>query len=68
MIYRNVYFKHKGITKGKGNVDVLYSGCIFTNAKDIKDFDKRYDRGKDLFIDCTDCASHTYRNFIKVNH
>ena len=67
MVYRNIYFKGSIMTKGKGSTDVYYSGHLFSNAKSIKDFASKYDKSQDLYIDCSDCASRNYRNFIKVN-
>jgi len=65
-VYRNIYFEGSAITKFNGSIDVYYRGSIFNNARHIKDFDKIYDSGKDLYIICGSCAAKKYRRLIKI--
>lgn len=64
--YRNIYFYGSSITQGNGHIDVFYSGFIFNNAKQIKNFSDTYDETKDLLIVCGSCAAKKYGKFIKV--
>ena len=65
-VYRNVYFYgQKMFKQGNGYIDIEYTGQIFNNAKNIKDFDKEFDKDQDLLITCNDCASKKYRNITK---
>ena len=54
-IYRNVYFLKNIIEKGKGNMNILYYGQLYSNARNIKDFNKIYDKNQDLVVSCTSC-------------
>ena len=67
-VFRNVYFK-KDILQpgiGRGLVDVQYYGNLYGNCRQLKDFNKQFDRTLDLIIDCNECAKRKYRNFVKV--
>ena len=65
-VYRNIYFYGQRIlTNGKGSIDIQYTGDIFNNAKNIKNFEQEFDKDQDLLIVCHDCASKKYRNIIK---
>ncbi len=65
-IFRNIYFAKNILLNGNGDIEVLYYGNVYSNAKQIKDFDKLYDRNQDLIISCNDCASKKYKSFKKV--
>lgn len=65
-IYRNIYFLKNIITQGKGDVNIQYYGNIYSNAKQIKDFEKIYDKKQDLIISCNDCALKKYGIFKKI--
>lgn len=65
-IYRNIYFLRNIFKQGKGNIDIKYYGNIYSNAKQIKTFNKDFDNTKDLLISCTDCMKHKYRTLLKV--
>lgn len=54
-IYRNIYFLKNIIQKGKGNKDIFYYGQIYSNSRNIKDFDKIFDKNQDLVVSCTKC-------------
>lgn len=64
-IYRNIYFLGNIIRQGKGNVDIHYTGNMYSYAKKIKTFNKDFDKSQDLLIACTDCMKYKYKNFIK---
>ena len=65
-VYRNIYFYGQRIlTSGKGSIDIQYTGDIFNNAKNIKNFEQEFDKDQDLLIVCHDCASKKYRNITK---
>lgn len=65
-VYRNIYFYGQKIIKqGKGSIDIQYTGQIFNNAKNIKNFNQEFDSEQDLLIVCHDCASKKYRNIKK---
>lgn len=51
---------------GKGKVDVQYYGNMYSFCKQLKDFNKMFDRTLDLIVDCNECAKRKYRNFVKV--
>ena len=65
-VFRNIYFLKNILTQGLGDTDVLYYGTMYSNAKDIKDFNKLYDKNQDLIVSCNKCASKKYRYFIQV--
>ena len=65
-ILKNIYFEKNILLNGNGDIEVLYYGNVYSNAKQIKDFDKLYDRNQDLIISCNDCASKKYKSFKKV--
>lgn len=65
-IYRNVYFLKNIFKEGDGNKDIQYYGNIYSNAKQIKDFNKLFDRNQDIIINCSDCFKHKYGKLIKV--
>lgn len=64
MVYRDVYFAGNIITNGNGNTDVYYTGNVYAYATNMKNFQSKFDRSKDLYIPCSDCAKQKYR-FIK---
>lgn len=65
-VYRNIYFYgQKMITSGKGVIDIQYTGSIFNNAKNIKNFEQEFDDDQDLLIVCDSCASKKYRSITK---
>lgn len=66
MTYRNIFFKKGIIQNFSGNVDVYYTGCMYANCDSMKNFTLKFDRNKDLLINCNDCASRKYRKFIKI--
>jgi hypothetical protein len=39
---------------------------MYSNAKEIKDFNNLYDKNQDLIISCTTCAMKKYGTFKKV--
>lgn len=66
-VYRNIYFYgSKMFSSGNGTIDIEYTGNIFNNAKNIKNFDQEFDQDQDLLIVCEMCASKKYRNIIKA--
>lgn len=65
-IFRNIYFLKNIIQQGKGDIIIEYYGNIYSNAKQIKDFDRLYDKNQDLIISCNDCALKKYKTFKKV--
>lgn len=65
-IFRNIYFLKNMFSQGKGDNDILYYGTMYSNAKQIKDFDKLFDRNQDLLISCSDCAFKKYGQFKRV--
>lgn len=65
-IFRNIYFLKNIFEQGKGDKDILYYGTLYGNAKQIKDFDKLFDRNQDLLISCSGCAQKKYGKFKKV--
>lgn len=65
-IFRNIYFLKNIFPQGKGDNDILYYGTMYSNAKQIKDFDKLFDKQQDLLISCNDCAIKKYGIFKKV--
>lgn len=64
--YRNIYFLKTMFQQGNGDYDVQYYGTMYSFAKQIKDFNKQFDKNQDLIISCTDCAKNKYGKFIKV--
>lgn len=67
MTYRNIFFKKKIIHSGNGTLDVFYTGHIYGNCDTLKDFRSMYDKSKDLYVPCTDCAANKYRKFIRIS-
>ena len=65
-IYRNIYFKKKIIKNFYGKVVIHYTGNLYPDCDKIKDFDKKFDRSRDLLITCNDCASRKYKKFVKI--
>lgn len=66
-IYRNVYFYgNNKFSDGYGHIHVYYSGQVFTNAKNIKNFDKIFDTNQDLLIVCETCAKSRYGKIYKI--
>ena len=65
-IYRNIYFLKNIITQGKGDVNIQYYGNIYSNAKQIKDFEKLYDKKQDLIISCNEKKIKKYGIFKKI--
>ena len=41
-VYRNIYFLKNMISQGKGDQTVYYYGTMYSDAKNIKNFDKLY--------------------------
>lgn len=66
MIYRDVYFAKNIITHGNGITDISYTGNMYAYASTMKDFIKKFDRSKDLYIPCNDCAKQKYRSIRKI--
>ena len=66
MIYRNVFFKKKIIQKGIGSEIARFYGQLYGECDSLKNFRQMYDKSKDLYIPCTDCAANKYGSFIKV--
>lgn len=66
MIYRDIYFAKNTITHGYGNTDILYTGCMYSYASTMKDFIKKFDKSKDLYIPCSDCAKKKFRSIKKM--
>ena len=66
MVYRNVFFKKKIIQKGIGSEIVRFYGQLYVECDSLKNFRQMYDKSKDLYIPCTDCAANKYGSFIKV--
>ena len=65
-VFRNIYFYSQTMfKKGSGSIDIQYTGQIFNNAKNIKNFDTEYDKDQDLLIICDSCAAKKYRNITK---
>lgn len=64
--YINIYFLKNIFQQGNEYHDVQYYGTMYSFAKQIKDFNKQFDKNQDLIISCTDCAKNKYGKFIKV--
>lgn len=64
--YRNIYFLKGMWTKGNGSRDIKYYGTMYSFSKQIKDFDKKFDKNQDLIINCTECMKNKIGKFIKV--
>ena len=64
--YRNIYFLKNMFQQGNGDHDVKYNGTMYSFSKQIKDFNKQFDKNQDLIISCTYCAKNKYGKFIKV--
>lgn len=39
---------------------------MYSFSKQIKDFDKKFDKNQDLIINCTECMKNKIGKFIKV--
>ena len=65
MTYRNIYFHTTSPMSATGTEIVKYTGNIFTNACNIKNIGILFDKNKDLYITCNECASKKYKAFIK---
>ena len=65
-VYRDIYFSKNIITHGNGNVDIQYTGTMYSYASSMKNFITKFDRTKDLYIPCNDCAKQKYRTIKKV--
>lgn len=64
--YRNIYFLKSMWTQGQGSRDIEYYGTMYSFSKQIKDFDKKFDKNQDLIINCTECMKNKIGKFIKV--
>ena len=65
-VYRNIYFYgYKIIKQGTGYIDIQYTGQIFNNAKNIKNFEQEFDSEQDLLITCDSCAAKKYKSITK---
>lgn len=65
-VYRNIYFLKQIVTSGNGNQNINYYGQLYSNARQIKDIDKLYDKNQDLVISCTKCFMNKLGKIIKV--
>lgn len=47
-------------------MDIQYYGQMYSNARDIKDFEKMYDKNQDLVVSCTKCFMNKLGEVKKV--
>ena len=64
--YRNIYFLKGMWTQGHGSQNIEYYGTMYSFAKQIKNFDKQFDKSQDMIISCSDCSKNKIGKFIKV--